>query len=46
LQIPGIKFRPTWVTLDVSTDCDWKEVEALTLQSFRHFALKRMLLQL
>lgn len=45
-QIPPYMGHNGWIALDVSTDCDWKEVEALTLQSFRHFALKRMLLQL
>jgi hypothetical protein len=32
-----------WIALDVSADCDWEEIEALTRQSYRHFALKRML---
>jgi hypothetical protein len=35
-----------WLALDVTIDCDWEEIAALTLQSYRHFALKRMLLQL
>ncbi len=35
-----------WIALDVGRDCDWHEIEALTLQSYRHFALKRMLLRL
>jgi hypothetical protein len=32
-----------WIALDVSADCDWEEIEALMLQSYRHLALKRML---
>ncbi len=24
-------------------ECDWREVKGLALQSYRHFALKRML---
>lgn len=35
-----------WIALDVGSDCDREEIEALTLQSYRHFALKRMLAQL
>jgi predicted DNA-binding protein (MmcQ/YjbR family) len=35
-----------WIALDVSEDCDWREIEDLALQSYRHFALKRMLLKL
>jgi hypothetical protein len=35
-----------WIALDVGAGCDWKEIETLTLQSYRHFALKRMLQRL
>jgi hypothetical protein len=35
-----------WIALDVSTGCDWEEVAELALQSYRHFALKRMLLRM
>jgi len=45
-QIPPYIGHNGWIALDVSADCDWEEVAALTLQSYRHFALKRMLLQL
>jgi predicted DNA-binding protein (MmcQ/YjbR family) len=45
-QIPPYMGHNGWIALDVSADCDWKEVEGLMLQSYRHFALKRMLLQL
>jgi predicted DNA-binding protein (MmcQ/YjbR family) len=45
-QIPPYMGHNGWIALDVTADCDWEEVEALTLQSYRHFALKRMLRQL
>jgi predicted DNA-binding protein (MmcQ/YjbR family) len=45
-RIPPYMGHNGWIALDVTTDCDWKEIAALTLQSYRHFALKRMLLQL
>jgi len=45
-RIPPYMGHNGWIALDVSTNCDWAEVEALMMQSFRHFALKRMLLQL
>jgi hypothetical protein len=32
-----------WIALDVTADCDRDEVAALALQSYRHFALQRML---
>jgi predicted DNA-binding protein (MmcQ/YjbR family) len=42
-RIPPYMGHNGWIALDVSSSCDWKEIEALTLQSYRHFALKRML---
>jgi predicted DNA-binding protein (MmcQ/YjbR family) len=45
-QIPPYMGHNGWIALDVSSSCDWKEIEALTLQSYRHFALKRMMMQL
>jgi predicted DNA-binding protein (MmcQ/YjbR family) len=42
-QIPPYMGHNGWIALDVSADCDWEEIEALTRQSYRHFALKRML---
>jgi hypothetical protein len=45
-RIPPFIGHNGWIALDVSADCDWEEVAALTLHSYRHFALKRMLLQL
>ncbi len=32
-----------WIALNVSRHCDWREIAALAEQSYRHFALKRML---
>ena len=45
-QIPPYFGHNGWIALDVTGECDWKEVEGLTLQSYRHFALKRMLSEL
>jgi hypothetical protein len=45
-RIPPYMGHNGWIALDVSTDCDWNEVRGLTLQSYRHFALKRMLMKL
>ena len=45
-QIPPYIGHNGWIALDASSSCDWKEIEALTLHSYRHFALKRMLMQL
>jgi predicted DNA-binding protein (MmcQ/YjbR family) len=32
-----------WIDLDVETKAEWKEIEPLIVESYRHFALKRML---
>ncbi len=32
-----------WIDLDVEDHEDWQEIELLLLESYRHFALKRML---
>jgi predicted DNA-binding protein (MmcQ/YjbR family) len=45
-RIPPYMGHNGWIALDVSSSCDWDEIDALTLQSYRHFALKRMLVQL
>ena len=45
-RIPPYIGHNGWIALDVDEHCDWPEVEALTLQSYRHFALKRMLLRM
>jgi predicted DNA-binding protein (MmcQ/YjbR family) len=45
-RIPPYMGHNGWIALDVGTDCDWDEVASLLMQSYRHFALKRMLLRL
>jgi predicted DNA-binding protein (MmcQ/YjbR family) len=45
-RIPPYMGHNGWIALDVSSGCDWQEVAGLALQSYRHFALKRMLLRL
>jgi predicted DNA-binding protein (MmcQ/YjbR family) len=42
-QIPPYFGHNGWIALDVDRSCDWQEVSALALQSYRHFGLKRML---
>jgi hypothetical protein len=42
-EIPAYFGHNGWIALDVASDCDWREIEGLALQSYRHFALKRML---
>lgn len=42
-QIPPYFGHNGWIELDVDRSCDWEEVGALVLQSYRHFALKRMI---
>lgn len=42
-RIPAYIGHNGWIELDVEKDADWDEIEALTLESYRHFALKRML---
>ena len=42
-SIPPYIGHNGWIALDVSRQSDWREVEGLALQSYRHFALKRML---
>jgi hypothetical protein len=38
--------RSGWIYLDVEEVQDWAEIGALALESYRHFALKRMLKKL
>ena len=45
-QIPPYMGHNGWIALDVSKDCDWDEIRGLTLYSYRHFALQRMLAKL
>jgi predicted DNA-binding protein (MmcQ/YjbR family) len=42
-QIPPYFGHNGWIALDVTQASDWNEITALALQSYRHFALKRML---
>jgi hypothetical protein len=32
-----------WIDLDVEQRQDWEEIKGLVLESYRHFAIKRML---
>ena len=42
-SIPAYIGHRGWIDLDVEDRFDWDEVRELTLGSYRHFALKRML---
>jgi predicted DNA-binding protein (MmcQ/YjbR family) len=42
-SIPPYFGHNGWIALDVSEACDWREIGGLLTQSYRHFALKRML---
>jgi hypothetical protein len=44
--IPPYMGHNGWIALDAARGCDWQEVRGLALQSYRHFALKRMLREL
>jgi hypothetical protein len=44
-SIPPYIGHIGWIALDVSRSCDWDEVRALARESYRHFALQRMLRQ-
>lgn len=43
LRIPPYFGHRGWIALDVTEHCDRTEIAGLALQSYRHFALKRML---
>lgn len=45
-SVPPYIGHAGWIHLDVSDQADWDEVRALAEDSYRHFALKRMLKQL
>jgi predicted DNA-binding protein (MmcQ/YjbR family) len=45
-RIPKYMGHQGWISLDVTKHADWDEIRALALQSYRHFALKRMLAKL
>lgn len=42
-RIPAYTGKNGWINLDVEEHADWEEIEGLLLESYRHFALKRML---
>ena len=42
-SIPGYTGHNGWIHLDVEDQVYWDEVRALALESYRHFALQRML---
>jgi predicted DNA-binding protein (MmcQ/YjbR family) len=42
-EIPPYMGHIGWIALDVTKRCEWDEVRALARESYRHFALKRML---
>lgn len=45
-SIPAYLGHNGWIALDATVACDRSEVTALALQSYRHFALQRMLQKL
>ena len=42
-HIPAYMGHNGWISLDVEDHADWEEIDGLLLESYRHFALKRML---
>jgi predicted DNA-binding protein (MmcQ/YjbR family) len=42
-EIPAYMGHNGWIALDVTEDCNWDEVRGLAVESYRHFALQRML---
>ena len=42
-RIPAYLGHNGWISVDVTTGADWTEIQLLCLQSYRHFALRRML---
>lgn len=42
-QIPAYMGHNGWISIDVTEHADWEEIRALMLESYRHFALRRML---
>jgi hypothetical protein len=43
-SIPMYIGHNGWIQLDVEKSVDWNEVRALALDSYRHFANRRMLM--
>lgn len=42
-RIPAYAGHNGWIELEPGPSPDWQEIEGLVLESYRHFALKRML---
>ena len=42
-RVPAYTGHNGWIELNIERTVDWNEVEALVLESYKHFALKRML---
>jgi len=42
-SIPMYIGHNGWINLDVEDETNWREIDALLMNSYRHFALKRML---
>lgn len=42
-HIPAYTGHNGWIALDIEDELNWSELDSLTDQSYRHFALKRML---
>lgn len=42
-RIPPYIGHNGWIELDAEDHADWQEIKTLALESYRHFALKRML---
>jgi hypothetical protein len=45
-QIPPYFGHNGWIALDVAEQGDWQEIQSLCTNSYKHFALKRMLQKL
>ena len=42
-RVPAYTGHNGWIELNIEKKADWKEIEPLILESYKHFALKRML---
>lgn len=42
-SLPQYMGHIGWIDLDVTDECDWREIRPLALFSYRHFALRRMI---
>ena len=42
-RVPAYTRHNGWIELNIENRVDWSEVEALVRESYKHFALKRML---